>query len=113
MACSLGNDLRLGTTDVMLEAYLARPKLRSHDHKKGVRAQFETHLKDWMQLPLDEISKTMAAERHRKLGTHPSNANHVFKYFRTVWNHARRTYDLPERAPIKALLRHPCSDFPT
>lgn len=79
-----------------MEAYLARPKLRSDAHRLGVRNQFERHLKDWLRLPLDEITKAMVVERHRSMGKFPSAANHTLKYFRTVWNHARRTYDLPE-----------------
>ena len=79
-----------------MEAYLARPRLRSDAHKSGVRQQFELHLKDWMKLPLDEISKSMVVERHQRMARAPSGANHMLKYFRTVWNHARRTCDLPE-----------------
>lgn len=79
-----------------MESYLARPKLRSETHKMGVRQQFELHLKDWLKLPLKEISKSMVVDRHRSLAATPSTANHLLKYFRTVWNHARRTTDLPE-----------------
>ena len=38
----------------------------------------------------------MAVERHASLFNTPSAANHVLKYFRTIWNHARRIADLPE-----------------
>jgi integrase len=79
-----------------MEAYLARPKLRSQAHKDGLRAQFDKHLWDWMGLPLDEITKSMVVERHRSLASTPSTANHLLKYFRTVWNYARRTRDLAE-----------------
>lgn len=79
-----------------MEAYLARPKLRSDAHRAGLRRQFEHHLKDWLGLPLDEITKSMVVERHRSLTKAPSAANHLLRNFRTVWNHARRTYDLPE-----------------
>lgn len=79
-----------------MEAYLARPKLRSEAHRLSVRQQFELHLKEWMNLPLDEITKNMVAAKHRSLSDRPSAANHLLKYFRTVWNHARRTADLPE-----------------
>lgn len=104
MGRGAGRQIQIGapTLEMAMEAYLARPKLRSETHKKTIRAQFENHLKDWLRLPLDEITKAMAADRHRKLGTHPSNANHVLKYFRTVWNHTRRTYDLPE-SPTMAI----------
>lgn len=36
-----------------MEAYLARPKLRSEAHRLSLVRQFENHLKDWMGLPLD------------------------------------------------------------
>lgn len=85
-----------------MEAYLARPKLRSQEFKQGLRATFNLHLKDWLKLPLDEISKPMVVERHRSLFDRPSVANHTLKYFRSVWNHARRTCDLPE-APTLAI----------
>ena len=49
------------TLKVAMDAYLARPKLRSETHKLGVRQQFELHLKDWLRLPLNEITKAMGA----------------------------------------------------
>lgn len=93
-----GKHIQVGapTLEEAMESYLARPKLRSEVHRLNVRQQFENHLKDWLRLPLDEITKTMAVERHRSLSSRPSMANHTLKYFRTVWNHARRTHDLPE-----------------
>lgn len=82
--------------EAAMNVYIARPKLRSEDHKRGLRQQFQLHLSDWLTLPLDEITKSMVVERHRSLATTPSAANHVLKYFRTVWNNARRVHDLPE-----------------
>lgn len=90
------------TLQAALDAYLARPKLRSETHKKSVRQQFDLHLKDWLRLPLDEISKSMVADRHRSLAHKPSTANHLLKIFRTVWNNARRVHDLPE-SPTMAI----------
>ncbi|MGR3384145.1 tyrosine-type recombinase/integrase [Roseovarius indicus] len=90
------------TLAAAMEAYLARPRLRSETHKHNVRQQFDLHLKDWMRLPLDEISKSMVVERHRSMAATPSAANHTLKMFRTVWNHARRIHDLPE-APTMAI----------
>lgn len=84
------------TLEEALESYLLRPKLRSNVHKEGMRQQFDRHLKEWLRLPLDEISKNMVVEKHRSMAATPSGANHVLKYFRTVWNHARRISDLPE-----------------
>lgn len=93
-----GKKIQIGapTLEIAMEAYLARPKLRSEAHRSGLRHQFGLHLKDWLKLPLDEITKSMAVERHRSMCSTPSSANHTLKYFRTVWNHARRVHDLPE-----------------
>ena len=82
--------------EAAMEAYLARPKLRSDQYKHGVRAYMESQLKDWLRLPLDEITKSMAVRRHQQLAAHPSTANHALRYFRSIYNHARRTHDLPE-----------------
>lgn len=81
-----GKGVQIGapTLKVATESYLARSKLRSLAHRDGVRAQFELHLKDWLRLPLDEISKAMVVDRHRSLSGTPSGANHLLKYFRTV-----------------------------
>ena len=99
-----GKRLQIGapTLQTAMNAYLARPKLRSEAHKETLRCQFDLHLKDWLKLPLDEITKSMVVERHRSMGDTPSAANHTLKYFRTVWNHARRTHELPE-APTLAI----------
>ncbi len=98
MSRGAGKHLQIGAPTLAdaMEVYLARPKLRSEAHKDGTRLLFERHLKDWMNLPLDEITKSMAVQRHRELEKVPSAANHALRYFRTVWNHARRTHDLAE-----------------
>ncbi|PWJ21427.1 tyrosine-type recombinase/integrase [Jannaschia seohaensis] len=93
-----GKTIQIGapTLQAAMDAYLARPKLRSDTHRLGLRQQFDLHLKEWMRLPLDEITKSMVVAKHRSMADRPSAANHLLKYFRTVWNHARRTADLPE-----------------
>lgn len=102
LARGAGKRIQIGAPRLedAMEAYLSRPKLRSETYKSGVRQQFERHLKDWLRLPLSEISKAMVAERHRKMASIPSGANHVLRQFRSVWNHARRTHDLPETPTI-------------
>lgn len=99
-----GKKIQIGapTLAKALDAYLARPKLRSEANKRGLKQQFDLHLKDWLRLPLDEISKSMVAERHRALASTPSGANHLLKSFRTVWNYSRRVHDLPE-SPTMAI----------
>lgn len=102
MSRGAGKSLQIGapTLQDALEAYLARPKLRSESHKVTLRQQFDLHLKDWLRLPLDEITKPMVVDRHRSMAAQPSSANHTLKYFRTVWNHARRVCDLPESPTV-------------
>ena len=93
-----GKQFQIGapTLQSAVETYLARPRLRSDTHKTILRQRFALHLKDWLRLPLDEISKSMVVARHRSMSSTPSGANHLLKNFRTVWNHARRVHDLPE-----------------
>jgi integrase len=84
------------TLEQAMEVYLARPKLRSDIHKNGTRQQIRLHLKDWLRLPLDEITKAMVVRRHQDMAGTPSGANHLLRNFRTIYNHARRTHDLAE-----------------
>ncbi|WP_223429121.1 tyrosine-type recombinase/integrase [Tateyamaria pelophila] len=84
------------TLQTAMEIYLARPKLRSDGYRQGVRAYMKNQLRDWLRLPLDEISKSMVVRRHQQLAAHPSTANHALRYFRSIYNHARRTHDLSE-----------------
>ena len=98
--------LKDATTD-----YLLRAKLRSDHNKTQVQAQMDRHLKTWLKLPLDEIMKADCVAAHRRIAVEKEGvnslgrprmiggkrtANHVMKSFRSIWNHARRTHDLPE-----------------
>ncbi|PQV58751.1 phage integrase family protein [Defluviimonas denitrificans] len=92
-------------------AYIARPKLRSEANKDQVKSQMESHLKAWLKRPLDEITKADCVAAHSRIAVEREGvnsrgrpcmiggervANHVLKSFRSIWNHARRTHDLPE-----------------
>lgn len=107
MGRGAGRVVQIGppTLEAAMESYLARPKLRSQVNKHGIRLQVERHLKDWMRLPLDEISKAMVVRRHQDMVAIPSGANHVLRSFRSIYNHARRTYDLAE-CPTMAIEWH-------
>jgi integrase len=93
-----GKSAQIGapTLEAAMDVYLARPRLRSENNKTGIRAQLELHLKDWMRIPLDEVSKAMVVRRHQEMAKIPSAANHVLRSFRAIYNHARRTCDLAE-----------------
>lgn len=48
----------------------------------------------------------MVVARHAELNAIPSGANHLLRQLRSIWNHARRTHDLPE-APTLAIEWYP------
>ena len=108
MSRGVGKTYQIGapTLDSAIEAYLSRPKLRSERAKVGLRNQLQKHLGDWLRLPLDQITKGMVVARHAELHAIPSGANHALRNFRSVWNHARRTHDLPE-SPTLAIEWYP------
>uniref|UniRef100_UPI004047325A tyrosine-type recombinase/integrase n=1 Tax=Yoonia sp. TaxID=2212373 RepID=UPI004047325A len=88
---------RIPTLDQATDDYIARPKLRSEHNKAQVRKQMDNHLNAWMTTPLDEISKADCVRAHARVAkTGERGANHVMKSFRSIYNHARRTHDLPE-----------------
>lgn len=74
------------TLEEALASYLLRPKLRSETHIEGLRLrqQFDLHLKEWLRLPLDDITKRMVVEKHSAMAATPSGANHLLKYLRTA-----------------------------
>lgn len=98
MSRGAGKMIQIGapTLEQAMEAYLARPKLRSENYKSETRVQLSRNLKDWLRLPIDEVSKSMVVRRHQELAKVPSTANHTLRRFRSIWNHTRRTFDLPE-----------------
>lgn len=58
---------KIPTLEQALETYLARPKLRSDHNRTSVETQMRIHLKGWLHLPLNEITKGMAVEAHRRI----------------------------------------------
>ncbi len=98
---------RMPTLDEAMKGYLERPKLRSDAHKEGVRAQMQAYLKDWLKLPLDEITRGMVVSRHQSLADRPSAANHLMRNFRAIWNYARRTGDSLPEPPTLAVEWYP------
>lgn len=88
---------RIPTLRAATETYLSREKLRSEANKVAVRSQMHSHLKDWLDTPLDEITKADCVTMHRRVAAKGKRiANHTLKSFRSIYNHARRVHDLPE-----------------
>ena len=69
MGRGAGKTAQIGapTLEAGMVVYLARPRLRSERYRHGVRAYMENQLKDWLRLPLDEISKAMVVRRQTHL----------------------------------------------
>ena len=87
------------------DAYLARPKLRSAVNKDLVRLMMHNHLIDWLDRPLDDIDRRAVVAHHAGMRSTPAAGNNVFRALQAIWNHARRTDDLPE-CPTRAIEWH-------
>lgn len=82
-------------------------------HKKLTPATIETYdrqiqvlLKDWLKLPLDDISKAMISEKHAKLTKDsPAQANGAMRALRSVWNYCRESFLDDNEEPI--IKEHP------
>lgn len=94
--------VKVPTLQKALDAYLAREKLRSEKNKEIVRGLIENHVGDWLDLPLNEITRAMVVARHQKMRKRPAAANHTMRSLRTIWRNANRTATLPE-APTVAI----------
>lgn len=91
------NASKIPTLEQALETYVTRPKLRSARNKRLIHNQMHKHLKKWLHVPLDEITKADCVHAHARASeTGKAGANHVLRSFRSIYNHARRTHDLQE-----------------
>jgi len=56
----------------------------------------QNHLSDWLRVPLDEITPAMCKQAHKRISTSGHNsANHTLKSFRSIYNFAGKTHELP------------------
>ncbi|MCI0452294.1 MAG: integrase arm-type DNA-binding domain-containing protein [Candidatus Latescibacteria bacterium] len=64
-------------------------------------AQVRRYLDDWKQIPITEITRTMARERHRYISTHHGKtvANSALRVFKAAYNLALRVVDDPDSLP--------------
>jgi hypothetical protein len=74
----------------LVEAYCARPKLRSEKWKAFVRHAVEIDL-GWANRRVSDVTPGMCQEAHRRLAKRgPTAANSILQALGTVWAHARR-----------------------
>ena len=64
-------------------------------------AQVERYLADWKAIPIGEITRTMARERHRYISTKRGKtvANSALRVFKAAYNLALRVVDDPDALP--------------
>lgn len=52
------------------------------------------YLKDWLEMPVTEITKNMIEKRHKKLSAeHPAQANHIMRILRALLFYASASYE--------------------
>lgn len=87
------------TVERMRDEYLADLQLREKAERTraDVSDWFARYLSDWLPLPVTEITRERARERHAALCTRHGKvaANHALKAFRTAYNLARKIHDTP------------------
>lgn len=82
-------------------------------HKKLSERSLETYdhqllkpLADWLENPINDITKTMVSERHAKLTKKsPAQANGTMRVLRSVWNYCRHSFLDADEEPI--IKEHP------
>ena len=74
----------------LVEAYCARPKLRSEKWKAFVRHAISNDL-GWANRRVSDVTPAMCRDAHRRLAKRgPTTANSVLQALGTVWAYARR-----------------------
>jgi integrase len=94
------------TLEKALEEYFASKLQIREGSKRTYTCLLTKWLGDWMEKPLEEISKNKVAKRHLKIASECSEvtANNVMRTFRAIYNHSQALSDgaLPEN-PTKIL----------
>ncbi len=71
------------------EAYVEARKTLKSQTIRDMGIAFEGPLGDWMDKPLENITRDMVARRHKQLGSRsPARANLTMRYLRAVFNFA-------------------------
>ena len=98
------------TVEKMFDEYVADLRARECAERTiaDVAALVKRYLSDWKPLPISEITRSMARERHRHISAKHGKAvaNHALRLFQAAYNLALRVVDdadaLPDN-PVKAV----------
>lgn len=86
--------------------YFKSKKTLTDETIKSYDRQILTLLKDWLNLPLNDITKSMISDRHAKLTKDsPAQANASMRVLRSVWNYCRHSFLDDDEEPI--IKEHP------
>lgn len=81
--------------------YFKSKKTLTDETLKSYDRQMLTLLKDWLDLPINDITKSMISDRHAKLTrASPAQANAAMRVLRSVWNYCRHSYLDDNEEPI-------------
>ena len=91
------------TVDRMFDEYAADLRTRECAERTigDVVAQRDRYFADWKPIPISEITRTMARERHRYISTHHGKAaaNSALRVFKAAYNLALRVVDDVDTLP--------------
>lgn len=89
-------------------AYFKKHKKLSDETLKSYNRQVLTLLEDWLDLPLNDINKSMVVKKHQKLSkASKAQANATMRVLRSVWNYCRQSFLDDNEDPI--IKEHPIS----
>ena len=88
--------------------YFKKHKTLSDETLKSYNRQMLTLLGDWMDVSINDITKSMVVVRHQKLSkASKAQANAAMRVLRSVWNYCRQSYLDANEEPI--IKEHPVS----
>jgi len=93
------------TVKQILEEYCQTKKKLKQTTKDSYLETLTRYVKDWLKLPIREITPDMVVRRHTEAGQKsPANADYTMRIIRALCNHTIETYeDVMVKNPVKRL----------
>jgi len=91
------------TVEKMFDEYVADLRARECSERtiQDLFGHLNRYLPDWKQIPISQITRSMAREKHRYITSNhgKSVANHALRLFQAAYNLALRVVDDPDSLP--------------
>lgn len=88
------------TLERVLEIYLSDRRL-TEKTAKDYNGHTRRPLKDWLKLPLTEITERMVKDRHKKMSEdHPAQADYTMRILRALYSYAIEEFKNPDGSPL-------------